>query len=85
MGEERFALLLLAELFAASDGPLPRSRTSPEYRKTGGRFDRTLASASDRRVDALESYSLGVVQQTLGHKKEAIRLLSSAYGIYDAS
>jgi DNA-binding NarL/FixJ family response regulator len=82
-GEERFALLLLAELLAESDGPLALAHIA-DYRKSAGRFDRTLASASDRRVDALESYSLGVVQQALGHTKEAVRLLSNAYAIYHA-
>ncbi len=82
-GEERFALCLLAELFAETDAPLALAQIA-EYRKAGKQFAPILASADDRRVTALESYSLGVVQQALGDAAEAIRLVSRAYEIYDA-
>jgi len=82
-GEERFALCLLAELFAETDGPLALAQIA-EYRKAGRQFAPILASSDDRRVTALESYSLGVVQRSLGDSAEAIRLISVAYDIYDA-
>jgi DNA-binding NarL/FixJ family response regulator len=82
-GEERFALCLLAELFAETDGPLALAQIA-EYRKATRQFSSILASADDRRVTALESYSLGVVQQSLGETAEAIRLVTQAYQIYDA-
>ena len=82
-GEERFALCLLAELFAEDDGPLALAQIA-EYRKIGKHFDPLLASADDRRVAALEAYSLGAVQRGLGETAEAIRLISEAYKIYDS-
>jgi len=81
-GEERFALCLLGELFAETDAPLALAQIA-EYRKAGKQFAPILASSDDRRVTALESYSLGVVQRALGDSAEAVRLISQAYDIYD--
>jgi DNA-binding NarL/FixJ family response regulator len=80
-GEERFALCLLAELFAPHDATLAMAQIA-QYRKAGTRYAATLASASDRRVTAMEAYSLGVVRRTLGERAEAVRLFSEAYAIY---
>ena len=82
-GEERFALCLLAELFAVHDGPLALAQIT-EYRKSAGAFAPVLASADDRRVTALEAYSLGMVQRALGEAEEATRLLAQSYKIYDS-
>jgi DNA-binding NarL/FixJ family response regulator len=81
-GEERFALALLAELFAPRDGALALSYVA-KYRATGSRYARILASSNDRRVDAMEAYSFGVVQRYLGDRGEASRLLLDAWHVYD--
>jgi len=81
-GEERFALSVLAELFAPRDPALALSYVA-KYKDAGSRFARTLASHDDRRVGALESYSFGVVQKALGETEEAIRLLRDAWKVYD--
>jgi DNA-binding CsgD family transcriptional regulator/tetratricopeptide (TPR) repeat protein len=81
-GEERFALALLAELFAPRDGALALSYVA-KYRATGTRYARTLSSSNDRRVGAMEAYSFGVVQRALGAKDEAARLLGEAWTVYD--
>lgn len=83
-GEERFALCLLAELYAEHDPAVALSHIA-EYRKAGRRFAAVLASADDRRVIAMESYSLGVVQKNLGDAVEASRLLTEAFEIYEAA
>ena len=81
-GEERFALSVLAELYAPRDSALALSYVA-KYKDAGSRFARTLASSDDRRVLAMESYSFGVVQKALGEKEEAVRLLREAWEIYD--
>jgi DNA-binding CsgD family transcriptional regulator len=80
--EERFALCVLAELFAPRDSALALSYFA-RYRALGNHFDRTLASSEDRRVEAMEAFSFGVVKDALGEKGEAIRLLRRAWTIYD--
>ncbi len=82
-GEERFALSLLAERFAVRDPALALTYVA-RYREAGKRFALTLASNDDRRVDAMESFSFGVVQAALGETAEATRLLKRSYKIYDA-
>ena len=82
-GEERFALCLLAELFAEDDATLALAQIA-EYRRIGKHFEPLLASADDRRVAALEAYSFGVVQRGLGETSEAVRLISEAYEIYSS-
>lgn len=81
-GEERFALSVLAELFAPRDPALALSYVA-KYKDAGSRFSRTLASHDDRRVDAMESYSFGIVQKALGETEEAVRLLRDAWKVYD--
>ena len=81
-GEERFALALLAELFAWRDGALALSYVA-KYRATGARYARILSSSNDRRVGAMEAYSFGVVQQHLGDRDEATRLFREAWAVYD--
>jgi DNA-binding NarL/FixJ family response regulator len=81
-GEERFALSELAELFAPRDAALALSYVA-RYKDAGKRYARTLASHHDRRVDAMEAYSFGVVQLALGRRAEAERLLRAAWDVYD--
>jgi len=80
-GEERFALLGLAELAAQRDPSLALGYVA-RYRREGAPMDRTLASADDRRVEAMESYSLGIVRASLGERPEAVRLITRAWEIY---
>jgi len=81
-GEERFALSELAELFAPRDAALALAYVA-RYKDAGKRYARTLASHQDRRVDAMEAYSFGVVQLALGRRAEAERLLRDAWDVYD--
>ena len=80
--EERFALTLLAELFAPTDPALALAYLG-RYREAGTRFDRLLASSDDRRVVAMEAYSSGVVHAALGERTGALRALEAAWKIYD--
>jgi DNA-binding CsgD family transcriptional regulator len=82
-GEERFALSELAELFAPRDAALALAYVA-RYKDCGKRYARTLSSHQDRRVDAMEAYSFGVVQAALGRRDEAVRLLQEAWNVYDA-
>ncbi|MBD5655644.1 MAG: hypothetical protein IAI50_10775 [Candidatus Eremiobacteraeota bacterium] len=82
-GEECFSLLVLAELFAPRDASLALSYVA-QYKDAATRFNATLASRDDRRVDAQEAYAFGVVQHALGDRAEATRLLREAFAIYDA-
>jgi DNA-binding CsgD family transcriptional regulator len=82
-GEERFALLLLAELYAPRDSALALSYVA-QYRSNTGRYNRTLSSSNDRRVGAMEAYSTGVVQRAIGDLSEAIRLFREAWTVSDA-
>jgi DNA-binding CsgD family transcriptional regulator/predicted negative regulator of RcsB-dependent stress response len=81
-GEEKLALPVLAELFAERDPAVALSYVTT-FTSVGKNYPRILSSRRDRRVEALESYSLGKVQLALGERKEAQRLLSHAWSIYD--
>jgi DNA-binding CsgD family transcriptional regulator/predicted negative regulator of RcsB-dependent stress response len=80
-GEEKLALPVLAELFAERD-PAVAIAYVTTFRNVGKNYPRILSSRRDRRVEALESYSLGRVQLALGEAREAKRLLSNAWSIY---
>ncbi len=82
-GEESFALLDLAELFAPIDASLALAYVA-RYKDAGTRFAATLASRDDRRVGAQESYAFGIVQLALGELAEAQRLLRDSFAVYDA-
>ncbi len=82
-GEERFALSLLAELYAPRDPSLALTYVA-RYQDTAGGVARVLSSHDDRRVDAMEAYSAGIVRRALGETAEALRLIRSAWDIYDA-
>ncbi len=81
-GEEKLALPVLAELFAARDPSVAIGYVTT-FTSVGKNYPRILSSRRDVRVQALEEYSLGKVQLALGEQKEARRLLSSAWSIYD--
>lgn len=81
-GEEKLALPVLAELFASRDPSVAISYVTT-FTNVGKNYPRILSSRRDRRVEALEAYSLGKVQLALGEQKEAKRLLTSAWSIYD--
>jgi DNA-binding CsgD family transcriptional regulator/predicted negative regulator of RcsB-dependent stress response len=81
-GEEKLALPVLAELFASSD-PAVAIAYAAMFARVGHEYPRVLSSSNDVRVRALEEYALGKVQLELGERDEALRLLTSAFEIYD--
>lgn len=81
-GEEKLALPVLAELFASRD-PSVAINYVTTFSSVGKNFPRILSSRRDRRVEALEAFSLGKVQLALGERKEARRLLHTAWSIYE--
>ena len=81
-GEEKLALPVLADLFAARD-PAVAIAYVTTFKSVDKNFPRILSSRRDRRVEALEAYSLGKVQLALGEREEAARLLTQAWSIYD--
>ncbi len=81
-GEERFGLLSLAELHAATD-PTQALAYIARYRESGKMFSPVLASAADLRVGAQEAYALGIVQAARGDRSEATRLLLEAWNVYN--
>ncbi len=81
-GEERFALSLLAELYSPRDPSLALTYVA-RYQDTAGGVARILSSHDDRRVDAMEDYSAGVVRRALGETAEAVRLIRRAWDVYD--
>jgi DNA-binding CsgD family transcriptional regulator len=80
-GEEKLALPVLADLFADRDPSVAIAYVAT-FRNTRANFSRILSSRRDRRVEALEAYSLGKVQSALGERAEARRLLTQAWTIY---
>lgn len=82
-GEEKLALPVLAELFAERD-PAVAIAYVTTFSNVGKNYPRVLSSRRDRRIEALEAYSLGKVQLGLGEREEGKRLLSRAWSIYDA-
>lgn len=80
-GEERFALVLLAELYAPLDGALALSYLA-RFQETGDRYYAVLSSNADRRVEGMLAYSLGYVQEHLGDAEEAEELYRKAFTIY---
>ncbi|MBV8089891.1 MAG: helix-turn-helix transcriptional regulator [Alphaproteobacteria bacterium] len=81
-GEEKFALPVLAEMFASRDPAVAMSYVAM-FKRVGKSYARVLASHRDRRVEALEAYALGRVQLHLGEHVAARRLLERAWRIYD--
>lgn len=81
-GEEKLALPVLAELFSSRD-PSVAINYVTTFTNVGKNYPRILSSNRDRRIEALEAYSLGKVQLALGEAREAKRLLTTAWSIYD--
>jgi DNA-binding CsgD family transcriptional regulator len=81
-GEEKLALPVLAELFAARD-PAVAIGYATTFSNVGKKYPRILSSSKDVRVEALEAYSLGKVQLAMGERTEAKRLLANAWKIYE--
>lgn len=81
-GEEKLALPVLAQLFADSDPSVAIGYVS-SFASAAKNYPRILSSRDDRRVDALQAYSLGRVQLALGETAEAKRLLTQAWKIYN--
>jgi DNA-binding CsgD family transcriptional regulator len=81
-GEERQALVMLGELFAATD--LAQAQHYMSTYNTLGKdsLDPTLAAAHDRRAVAYEKYSAGRVQAVLGSLKLARESLEFAYDVF---
>jgi DNA-binding CsgD family transcriptional regulator len=82
-GEERIALLLLAELYAPLDGALAMSYLA-RFQETGDRYTAALSFNADRRVEAMVAYSFGYVRQCLGDVSEAEASFRDAFEIHDA-
>ncbi len=81
-GEERQTLVMLGELFAATD-LAQAQRYMSTYNSLGkGSLDPTLAAIHDRRALAYEKYSTGRVQAVLGNPKLARESLEFAYDIF---
>lgn len=81
-GEEKLALPVLAELYAQRDPAVALTYVAT-FKSVHDHFPRILSSRRDRRVEALEAYSLGKVQFELNDRLEAERLLKKAWQIYD--
>lgn len=80
-GEEKLALPVLADLFADRDPSVAIGYVAT-FKNLDSDFPRILSSRRDRRVEALEAYSLGRVQLALREPAEAKRLLLRAHEIY---
>lgn len=83
-GEERIALLLLAELHAPADSSLALSFIA-RYHESGDRFALVQSANADRRVGATIDFSLGYVQSCLGNADEALLSLERSWEVFSAA
>ena len=81
-GEERFALVTLAVLFAKSDMARALHYVALYNQIGTDSIQPTLAIVHDRRATAIERYASGRVQQVLGEIQLAEQLLTEAYEIF---
>lgn len=81
-GEERQALVMLAELFSSTDMAQAQRYVSIYSSLGKDSLDPTLASAHDRRSIAYEKYATGRVQAVLGNVKLAKESLEFAYDVF---
>jgi len=81
-GEERRALVLLAELFAPTDMAQAQRYVSSYIQIGRHSLDPTLAGAHERRALAYEKYAAGRVQAVLGNVKLAMDSLEFAYDVF---
>ena len=82
-GEERFALVMLALLFARIDMAHAQHYASILSLIGMAYVSPTLAITRDRRAIALKNYSFGRVQQIFGDKDLAVQLFTEAYAFFD--
>jgi len=79
--EERYALLILAELFASTE---PKIATAYlEKFRSLPPVDANLAYASDRRVKAFAAYSAGIAYNQLGNGASALAALTDAWETFE--
>lgn len=81
-GEERSALLVLAELFAHDD-PAIAEQYLARFRTLGSSVIPILAYGTDPRVKGFEAYSQGVAWLRLGDVEEGKAALSEAWSIFE--
>jgi DNA-binding CsgD family transcriptional regulator len=81
-GEERAALLVLAELFA-DDEPAIAEQYLVRYRTISSAVIPILSYGTDPRVKGFEAYSQGVAWLRLGDVSEAKQVLSESWAIFE--
>ena len=81
-GEERQALVMLAELFAPTDMAQAQRYVSTYMQLGTDSINPTLAAAHERRFTAYEKYASGRVQSVLGNTKLATDSLEFAYQVF---
>ncbi len=81
-GEERSALLILAELFADEDAAIAEQYLA-RFRSLTGSVIPLLSYGTDPRIKGLELYSQGLAWLRLGDASEGKSALSEAWSIYE--
>jgi len=81
-GEERAALLVLAELFAHDDPPMAEQYLA-RFRALKSSVTPLLAYGTDPRVRGFEAYTQGVAWLRLGDVNEAQAALTEAWSIFE--
>lgn len=81
-GEERSALLVLAQLFAHDD-PAVAEQYLARFRSLRGSVIPILSYGTDPRVKGFEAYSQGVAWLRLGDSDEATSALTEAWSIFE--
>ena len=81
-GEERSALLVLAQLFAHDDPPVAEQYLA-RFRSLRGSVIPILSYGTDPRVKGFEAYSQGVAWLRLGDSDEAKSALTEAWSIFE--
>ncbi|HEX5274737.1 MAG TPA: hypothetical protein VFW34_05620 [Candidatus Rubrimentiphilum sp.] len=81
-GEERQALVMLADLFSSTDMAQAQRYVSVYSSLGKDSLDPTLASAHDRRSIAYEKFAAGRVQAVLGNVKLAKESLEFSYDVF---
>jgi len=81
-GEERSALLVLAELFAFENAAIAEQYLA-RFRSLGSSVIPLLSYGTDPRVRGFEAYSQGVAWLRLGDAEEGKAALTEAWGIFE--
>ncbi|MBV9333642.1 MAG: helix-turn-helix transcriptional regulator [Candidatus Eremiobacteraeota bacterium] len=82
IGEERAALLVLAELFAFDDAAIAEQYLA-RYRTLSSSIIPILSYGTDPRVKGFESYSQGVAWVRIGDADEGKEALTEAWSIFE--